>query len=699
MSDQLNIDFLNAVIRGNDEEVENLLNQGADINYLNSNKQNALFISADRRNLNVFNLLLNYESQKINIDNKDINGETALMSLIKQDNYEKYIQKLIDFNVDINLCDKNNVSPLIKACGEKKPKIVEMLINRPDLDLEYAIPENGVNAFLMASAHGDFTTANILYKAGADINAVSSQGNNALINALFKNVQHYTKKEKAVHDDFCERLIDICDINYKAISGISAFWLASLMNKKNACIKMMEKGVDVNVWHQYGNESYLSALHLWSQIGDAEMIQKIIENGGDYNKKDSNQNTPIAYMFLNPKLRSVALNYNIDPNTYYYEKNSDKISILSLLVSSGDKQIELVKNLIEKGANVTHNEEIDIHEPIILSIISSAPKIVEELLNTNKINVDKIYKLNSKTDGLNLLSILYSDFKNNAFVAQEKMKKYYEALLKKKEMDEKNNVNSDLISKEQYEQIKKELESMKNIEENIELYKDKIFELLIKNNIKLNNQNEKGNTELFYIKNLDYFKKLTQAGSDIYHINNDGNDLLYYSVINGNNKIIQHLKNEFKNNKHKTVENIYYQLAFENVDSYINQKNIENGLQEYIKDEELTSINNINYQDEDGNTPLLVASANNLGYLVSKYIEFGADINLKNNLGETPLMHAIATENVTLVRYLIEKGANVNDYNNDGLSILEIASETKNQQIFKLLEENIQLNTKKIKIN
>lgn len=76
-------------------------------------------------------------------------------------------------------------------------------------------------------------------------------------------------------------LIELCDINYVADSGATAFWIASATKQKEACQLMMDKGVNVDVWHELGLDGKMSALHLWAQIGDEEMVEKIIDKGGN----------------------------------------------------------------------------------------------------------------------------------------------------------------------------------------------------------------------------------------------------------------------------------------------------------------------------------------------------------------------------------------------------------------------------------
>lgn len=716
----LNEKFIKAVMLGDEEKVVELLDLGANINTTNINGDNAIFIAADRRKLNVFNILMEYISpsgEKINLDNQNYLGETALMFLIKGEGYERYVKELLSNGANPNIVNHNKLSPLIRASGDSKLEIVEALLATPGIDVNYVIPDTLTTAFLMATAHGDFDVTEALFKAGANVNALDKHGKNALINALFKNNSYYTKKEKKKHLDLVMALIQLCDVNYVADSGATAFWIASATKQKEACLLMMEKNVNVDVTHELGLDGKMSALHLWCHIGDPEMIEKIIEKGGKLGVKDSNGNTPEAYAFMRPNLRELMLKNNIDPNTIYYSENS-KTPIFSLLISGGDKQIDLVKDMINRGANVAYDSEgLDGYEPIVIAVSSVSRLITKELLSTNKIDVNRLYKVSPTAPGISLVGLLVNGSMHSGLATHLEQKKYYESLLKAKEENEKNGIASDLISKEEFEVIKQNFDNLNKLEESIESYKLDIFRQLVSSGYKINNVNEDGNSEIFFAKKPEYISLLVDHGANLFHENKEGQDVLYYSVLNGNEENITYLKEEFSKEKHKTVNNIFYQLAFEEVNNYIKQKNIEKGLfafVDYKNNTELQKvfsgkveegeilptieIKDINYQDDDGNSALLVACANGNGYLVGPYLKMGANINLANNNGETPLMHALSTESNNLVKYLIDNNANINAVNNDGVSVWDMAIELNNKAILdtlriafeKLDEEKVQ---------
>ena len=82
---------------------------------------------------------------------------------------------------------------------------------------------------------------------------------------------------------------------------------------------------------------------------------------------------------------------------------------------------------------------------------------------------------------------------------------------------------------------------------------------------------------------------------------------------------------------------------------------------------------NVNVADNDGMTPLMLATQ--LGYVdgVEKLIAHGANVDVTNNSGETPLMYAVHGRNTELMRVLLVAGANPDRYDNSGRSARDYA--------------------------
>lgn len=96
-------------------------------------------------------------------------------------------------------------------------------------------------------------------------------------------------------------------------------------------------------------------------------------------------------------------------------------------------------------------------------------------------------------------------------------------------------------------------------------------------------------------------------------------------------------------------------------------------------------IPNLNLQDTEGNTPLLLAVMNDRPSIriVKRLIELGSPINAKNNKQRTALMEAIG--NPRIVETLIRAGANINLQDNKGDTALILAAKNNDPYSLELL--------------
>ena len=99
---------------------------------------------------------------------------------------------------------------------------------------------------------------------------------------------------------------------------------------------------------------------------------------------------------------------------------------------------------------------------------------------------------------------------------------------------------------------------------------------------------------------------------------------------------------------------------------------------------------NLNSQNEDGQTALMMALVNNNIKVAKILIKAGADVNIQDNNGFTPLMAASEIDedkgdDIELVRMLIEAGADINIKDVNDFSALMHASNHENLKIVKIL--------------
>jgi ankyrin repeat protein len=739
---ELNEEFMRAVSSANIELATDLLSQGADLNTLTPKGNNALYVAAMRKKRLMFDWLLQIEQKgvKLDVNHQNANGCTLMFDAVKEDSMTYYIDQLIKYNADPNIAAYDGMIPLIKAVADGKMEEVQSLLKSPLIKVNYEIPGTKTSAFLMAVTASDgakgLEICKLLIDNGANIDTKDANGKNALINALFRTQNFMNKVEKKSHNELCKFLVDqSIDINYTAPSGMTAFWLACMKGDRDLIELMLDKGAKTDVWHSVGMEGVESALHhavnnigrpdptkkkaknpqeeAMELIQNAELIerdvaniQRMIAGGAKINAPDETGNTPAIMGFVNPLARNLIIDLGGDVNAILHQKDAKnnvvKTPALSIIVATGDNQKELVEQMISLGAKTTYQDNKDLKEaePIVVAIKASAVGIVETLLT--KGNVDPNLILKAGQNEFALLSLVVAGGNNKTFSKILTQKNQIKTLLDAQEENKKNGVTSNIISDEKFEELKEEYQKLLGVEQQLSENRQEMFNLFIQHGADVNLENDKGYTPLFFCKSRDYLDTLLENGAVLTHKAKNDDNLLISAIKNDGGEMIPYILEKFKEINEPSVENMYYQLAFADAKNSVQRESIERGIFRTLSEEEVKilmtppvdpkfigpnipvpklNIANINYVDEDGNSPLLVACANDNAFLVGLYLKCGADINLANNNGETPLMHAIATENHRMVEFLIDNGADVKAQTIEAKSVVNFAEEAENKTI------------------
>lgn len=94
---------------------------------------------------------------------------------------------------------------------------------------------------------------------------------------------------------------------------------------------------------------------------------------------------------------------------------------------------------------------------------------------------------------------------------------------------------------------------------------------------------------------------------------------------------------------------------------------------------------NINTQDENGNTALMVAAQNDKTLMVSRLLAQNADPNLRRRQGHNALHDAAERGNAILVQILVDAGVDVNSADNAGNRALHFAAYNGRKECVELL--------------
>ena len=195
------------------------------------------------------------------------------------------------------------------------------------------------------------------------------------------------------------------------------------------------------------------------------------------------------------------------------------------------------------------------------------------------------------------------------------------------------------------------------------------------------------------IQNLKNLKNLPKDYNIMDYIDESTKyNCLMIAALNGNTEIVEYLITNYVNKDNINTKNIKDSKTALILACY-------NGHVGVVK--QLLDVDgiNVNEQDNQGFTSLMIACNRQNFDIVHKLLEKGADVNKQNNTGNTALIIACGRQNVDvdIIQKLLEKGTDVNIKNKFGNTALMIAcNEQKFDIVHKLLENgaNILLKNK-----
>ena len=163
------------------------------------------------------------------------------------------------------------------------------------------------------------------------------------------------------------------------------------------------------------------------------------------------------------------------------------------------------------------------------------------------------------------------------------------------------------------------------------------------------------------------------------------NNLLFYKLsgkgnrdeLNESKYYIHKIISIIHENKTKRISSSYRDY-FEILRKIKGKENIETILRTLIKEGEIalfneylyknTRIIDINAQDEDGNTFLILSIKEGIRPIIMTLLERGIDVNIQNNEGNTALHFALSGKNFIIADLLKKYGAKEDLYNDYGMT-------------------------------
>ncbi|MFC3562705.1 ankyrin repeat domain-containing protein [Pedobacter jamesrossensis] len=257
---------------GNIELMNNLIQKGVKYN------DNAMLMAAQggrgtSNSLEVFKYL---EGLKIKPTAIGSNGENALSYIVRKPKQEEIINYFLSKGVDVNLADKDGVTPFMIAAGSNRDLATLELLSKNVKNINQ-VNAKGVSALHLAVRGNSAEVVQFLLDKGADMKAADKNGDNLAYYLL----QAYNPRGM---EDFEAKFKLLSDkgFDFKAVqpNGNSLYHLAIAKNDLALLKRIEPLKVDVNLKNKEG----YTALHKAAMTAkDAELMKYLVSIGA---KKD-----------------------------------------------------------------------------------------------------------------------------------------------------------------------------------------------------------------------------------------------------------------------------------------------------------------------------------------------------------------------------------------------------------------------------
>jgi ankyrin repeat protein len=402
--------------------------------------------------------------------------------------------------------------------------------------------------------------------------------------------------------------------------------------------KFVEAGVD---W-KYPNEHGQSILHVAVQGEcDMETLTYLIDKGADVNAKNRTDETPI-YTAINFK--------HWDAVKLFLERGADlkaehkhtKLTPLAYALAQRNTEMEVIKLLVEKGADVNATDTQGL-TPLTSILTKSNNK---QVLETAKYLMEHGADINAKTkNGMHVFEWIVA---RNANIAPEILKF----------LIEKSN-KIDWSKSQERHPIKWVIENYYS-NEPLDSLKDYI-KFFIANGADINSRDRNSNNSpfLFFLykhggKQHDLFMFLVECGADIREVDGSGNSVLHIIsfCVNVDIRIVKYL---VENGANVNAKNFGSSTPLHSVAMHSSDHNF--AVIKYLVEQGA----DVNAKTSENSRPIHFA-ANAGHYETIKYLtDQKAELNIKTTHGSTPLHSACNHANVDIIKFLIDHGCDINE--------------------------------------
>ncbi|XP_018794281.1 PREDICTED: rabankyrin-5 [Bactrocera latifrons] len=307
-------------------------------------------------------------------------GNTALHMLCQynsgeseRDDYSSIInisEKLLSLNPNVNVQNNRGETPLHVAILSGNHKIINMMVSRPDIDINLQNHNDNTALELCLLNKVDLWKLPLkLIELGANVNPIKTSTQDDLMQVLAKR----SLEDSAIF------LADYADLNHVNAEGYTVLHIAAHMNLSNLAAKLLQVGANSNA--QLRKSQMKSPIHIAVEANATDVLKEILNQKSsvsgeppNFDCKDNNGNTPLSLSIELGRRHLVSI--LIDGGANVNARNDNDMTLLHQSILNKDEDTAIL--LLRNGADANFLTG-DKKSPLQLAIYSHLPKVVDNL--------------------------------------------------------------------------------------------------------------------------------------------------------------------------------------------------------------------------------------------------------------------------------------------------------------------------------
>ncbi|XP_060567171.1 uncharacterized protein LOC132725961 isoform X2 [Ruditapes philippinarum] len=356
------------------DSVEFLLRHGAKVT------ADAIYI-ASHKSIELLEILL--QRTNVNYRRNAINGNFPLI-VAAGEGLTEAVKCMLNTGADVRVQNKAHMTALHKAIERKHKNVSKLLI---DAGAPLNIKGGKLNKtpLHLAVDMNEIELVEVLIEKGASLIVRDHKGHLPIHNAAITGRTDILRALYLADPSQNKLLIPYCGFDYSNMSGLSLFHIAVLKNNEELLDTLIGLNADPNVNNFYDQTPLYFAIIKTRE----KLINKLLNYGQTDKRKSQNEGFTPLHAAIFKDLGDIAKRLALDANV----NAKDKYGKTALHVACEKVNVELIKYLLEKGANP---RLITMQGKNVYHILRSSEKLCAGRSNDVKCAEQVIHKFNRK---------------------------------------------------------------------------------------------------------------------------------------------------------------------------------------------------------------------------------------------------------------------------------------------------------------